>query len=156
MSRAFKVQLPKSYSNVKDAKLVQKGSNVWVQLPANLVTDRKMCRKSVYMDDFNARNLYNSKYRHTKAKVNTRRSSCKVIEMNITITFVSIDCVLIVRCSGFISRNKYLTIWSFLSIIEHYHKFILVVMTYYLYFKSVNVGFIQSSRSLGSRLQCYR
>lgn len=74
MARAFKVPVPKSYNNVTEAKLVQKGSNVWVQLPANLVTDRKMSRRSVYMDDFNSKQFH--RYRNVRPKVTTRRSTC--------------------------------------------------------------------------------
>lgn len=73
MARAFKVPVPKSYNNVTEAKLVQKGNNVWVQLPANLVTDSKMSRKSVYMDDYNSRPFH--RYRNVKPKIVTRRFS---------------------------------------------------------------------------------
>lgn len=75
MARAFKVPVPKSYNNVTEAKLIQKGSNVWVQLPANMVTDKRMSRKSVYMDDFNIRPFNSHRYRNVKPKVVTRRSS---------------------------------------------------------------------------------
>ena len=75
MARAFKVPVPKSYNNVTEAKLVQKGSNVWVQLPANLVTDKRMSGRSVYMDDFNARPVNSHRYRNVKPKVITRRST---------------------------------------------------------------------------------
>ena len=75
MAKAFKVPVPKSYNNVTEAKLVQKGSNVWVQLPANLVTDTKMSGRSVYMDDYNSRPFNSRRYRNVKPKIVTRRSN---------------------------------------------------------------------------------
>jgi viroplasmin and RNaseH domain-containing protein len=84
MARAFKVPVPKSYNNVTEAKLVQKGNNVWVQLPANMVTDRRMSNKSVYMDDFNSRPFHCHRYRNVKPKVVTRRSSYPQISSQLT------------------------------------------------------------------------
>lgn len=71
--RAFKVPVPSSYNNVTEAKLVQKGSDVWVQLPTNLVQDRRMSGRSVYMSDYNKGLKGPPRLRNVKAKVVTRR-----------------------------------------------------------------------------------